>query len=159
MENYNQILYKYLDEAIDLEQALAELYFAFQCKFPTDAEFWWHMVIKKESHVSVLTNIKSICDVTDSISEELKPEQDNNYKTTAYHIRNFVLPVDYNITRKEALQKACEIEKMAGITIHKLIYEGKSSILGKRVLQRAGYKELSHYEQIINYMKFIDDQG
>ncbi|MEA3487197.1 MAG: hypothetical protein U9R20_06020 [Thermodesulfobacteriota bacterium] len=47
-----------IEESINLELNIADLYFLFHELFPEDADFWWRLVLEEKNHAALIRSGK-----------------------------------------------------------------------------------------------------
>ena len=104
-----------LNEAINVELNVAELYMIFHKKFPQDREFWWKLSMEEKNHAALLKTgrdyflpLKQF--PIELLSPTLKSLEDSNNKILlTIHQFN-----KHQISRELAFQTALEVEQYAG---------------------------------------------
>ena len=61
----------YLNEAIELELNVSDLYLLFYNLFPMDSNFWWNLTIEEKNHAALLKNLKDLYHVCHEFPEEI----------------------------------------------------------------------------------------
>jgi rubrerythrin len=56
----NEKLIRVLQESIELELKIAELYQLFHNVFPQDNEFWWNLILEEKNHAALLRTLKEV---------------------------------------------------------------------------------------------------
>jgi hypothetical protein len=105
----------------------------------------------------VIKNIKLVCQNTGVVPLEFVPDPENLFRTTTDYVRILTQPIDAFNSCKEAFNLAIGIEKMVGLSLYKLIYNGKRSVLGNKVLKKINYAETGHINQLKKYMELRED--
>ena len=50
--------YRLIDESIQLELLVSELYLVFHSSFPEDASFWWRLVEEERNHAALIKSAR-----------------------------------------------------------------------------------------------------
>lgn len=145
-------LEKLLDEAINLELNVSNLYLLFFELFPKDSNFWWKLVIEEKNHASLIASIKTMSTLMDAFPKGLVPEnieqlRDSNKKVKAITEDFRKIP-----SRKGAFLIAMEVEQLAGeIHCQEFIKEDDAPEAFK-VIQEINKFDIDHAERIKKYM-------
>ena len=149
-ENLPQII----DQAIELENLVADLYMFFHEIFPEDADFWLKLFTEEKEHASLLKWSRDLLESTGEFPDEIMPSDItpligaiNKVKTC---IRNFSTDKP---TREKAFMAAIEIEESAGEVHFQEAMEKKADSTYLETLQKLNLEDRDHAERIRAYMK------
>ena len=143
-----------IDQAIELENLVADLYMFFHEIFPEDADFWLKLFTEEKEHASLLKWSRDLLESTGEFPDEIMPSDItplisaiNKVKTC---IRNFSTDKP---TREKAFMAAIEIEESAGEVHFQEAMEKKADSTYLETLQKLNLEDRDHAERIRAYMK------
>ncbi|MCF7847484.1 MAG: hypothetical protein K9M45_01440 [Kiritimatiellales bacterium] len=146
-----------IDESIQLELNVAELYRIFQAAFPQDADLWRELYREEKNHAALIRSARDSFAtrgnfpydlISDSIEDLVK---DNAKLTTLITRYRKKAP-----SRKEAFRKAVEVEKLAGESHYKKFMGRKPKTRLDSVFQQLNMDDNAHADRITAYM---EEQG
>jgi ferritin len=143
----------YINEAIELELHVAELYLLFFTSFPPDADFWWKLSLEEKNHASILKSLKTLYRVVKRIPAEFTPENPDALKITNQKIRSVISTFKEHPSREAAFMIACDIESSAGELEYQTFVENQSLESIYKVFQKLNGEDKDHAERIREYMK------
>jgi ferritin len=104
---------QYLDEAINLEYKVSELYHLFSINFIEDKDFWWQLEIEEKNHAALLKSGKSFFDYG-KFPETIFPANLEQLQESILKVDTLISSFNSSWTRKNALDAAIELENSAG---------------------------------------------
>lgn len=143
-----------IDESIDLESNVAELYLLFQANFPEDQDFWWALALEEKNHAALVRSLKEHFLPVGKIPGELLADSLETVRETNRLIRGLL--DKYRQTppsREEAFRTACRLEDGAA-EVHFQDFmskEGGSEL--DRIFQRLNADDKDHGQKLRDYMK------
>lgn len=141
-----------IDEAIQLELNVGELYLLFYRLFPEDSEFWWEIAIEEENHAALLKTVKQMDAIEVTVPSGLLPGNLEEIKKTNLMIRKAMRDFEDQPDRAGAFRLAYKIENSAG-EIHYnafMKHAPDSRITG--VFRKLNGDDVDHAERIRFYM-------
>jgi hypothetical protein len=108
--DYEQLL----DESIQLELNVGQLYLLFHQLFPEDAEFWWALSIEEENHAALLRTVQEMENLNVAMPPDLFPEGLHDLKESNKLINQARIDFKDQPDRIKAFQFAYLIENSAG---------------------------------------------
>ncbi len=152
----NQEIIEYLNEAIDLELNVAELYLLFYNLFPEDSDFWWKLVIEEKNHASILKNVKMLSGIVDEVPKSLMPVKLEVIKKANASVRTVIGNFRNRATRKNAFKVALEIETSAGELHYQSFIQRKEPGDLFSAFRKLNHEDKDHAVRI---QKYIDDNN
>jgi hypothetical protein len=143
---------KYIDEAINLELNVAELYTVFCKAFPKDFDFWWKLSEEENNHAALLRSLKRIGPVIGEIPGEIFPHKLEELIAANTSICAIIKKFKKNPSRKEAFNIALEIEKSAGEMHFQTFMKRDSLPEDYDVFQKLNNDDIDHAARIQQYM-------
>jgi hypothetical protein len=140
--------------AIELENAVADLYMLFHEIFPEDADFWLKLFTEEREHASLLKWSKDLLESTGEFPYEIVPaditpltDSINKVKTC---IRDFSTDTP---TREAAFLAAIEIEESAGEVHFQEAMGMKADSTYLETFQKLNLEDKDHAARIRSYMQ------
>ncbi len=150
----NDNLRELIDESIDLESNVAELYLLFQAKFPEDADFWWALALEEKNHASLVRSLKEHFLPVGKVPENLLADSLETVRETNRLIRGLL--DRYRQTppsREEAFRTACQLEDGAAeLHFQDFMSREEGSELD-RIFRRLNADDKDHGKKLRDYMK------
>jgi hypothetical protein len=111
-----------LDKCLKVEKAATSIYHTFMRLLPEDGDFWKDLFDDEVEHVSFLNDVKAL-EITDELQKvEITPSVENIEKTLALTERITKKAGSGQLSRKEALAMALELEESIAETyVNRLI--------------------------------------
>ena len=151
--NFQEIL----DESIQLELNVADLYMLFFEQFPVDSDFWWKLVIEEKNHAALLKSIRDIfMDVT-GIPEDIFAESVEDVRKANSAVGE--LTENYRKsrpTREEAFNAALSLEETAGELHFQGFMTGNAHDKISQVFKQLNGEDKDHARRLREYM---DESG
>ena len=143
-----------IDESINLELNVSDLYLLFHNIFPDDEEFWWKLVLEEKNHAALIQSGKDHFEPLKKFPlkllhhnlEELKAT--NN--TLLSLIRNFE---ETPPSREEAFNIALKIENSACELHFQNFMDGESNSTIEDIFQELNRDDKEHALRIRSYME------
>ncbi|MBN1928914.1 MAG: rubrerythrin family protein [Chlorobiaceae bacterium] len=143
-----------LDESIQLELNLANLYTLFSDHFEEDEEFWWQLSMEERSHAALLQQEKKQPQPLpffpeNLLSKDLEALKANNARITGEAARFRQTPS----SRAEALNLALQIEMSAGEAHFQEFMESETGSLTADIFKQLASEDQNHARRIREYMQ------
>ncbi len=146
-------LEKIIDEAIQLEMNVAELYQLFHELFPEDAQFWKQLSSEEEHHATLLRTVK-LMEASDLLfSLEALPGGWEELNKTNQKIGQAIEDFRQNPDRHQAFHLAFELENSAGELHYNIFMKSKYNKRGAAVFRDLNGDDMDHASRIEKYMK------
>jgi hypothetical protein len=143
---------KMIDEAIDLELNVAELYTLFCKLFQQDFDFWWKLVEEEHNHAALLKSMKTICPVIGDFPDNFFPDKLEELTNTNKKILELIKNFKKHPDRKAAFEAAYALEISAG-EIHYQSFMMMDKVPDDyEIFQRLNHDDKDHAVRIQNYM-------
>jgi ferritin len=142
-----------IEEAIRLEQNVAELYLLFHRLFPEDAQFWWRLSMEEQNHAALLKTVSQMNDTRIQIPKDILPCQLKELKNVNRLLRSAMEELASSPDRTRAFQLAYTIENSAGeLHYDKFMKYGTRSQISE-VFRKLNGDDMDHAARILHYMK------
>ena len=150
----NERLLFVVDESIQLELNVSELYQTFHAAFPGDADFWWELIIEEENHAALIRSIKETFMPAGKFSDEIFLNSLETLKKHNLALCNLIKKYRAAIpSREDAFNTALEVEQSAcEIHFQKFIDKKEKSHI-ERIFEQLNRDDKDHVKRIRSYMK------
>ena len=143
---------KYLNQAIELELNISDLYLLFYSLFPQDSNFWWALSIEEKNHAALLKNLKQLYDVSHKVPDEVNPQNINEIESINKAIKSGLLSFKEHPERKKAFEYALTLEQSAGEAHYQKFAENENLPPIFEVFRQLNMDDKNHATRIRNYM-------
>jgi len=143
---------KYLNEAIELELNVSDLYLLFYTLFPEDSDFWRALVIEEKNHASLLKNLKQVYHIAHEFPPEILPEKYEDLQAANKDITSTMDLMKNNPSRKKAFEYAISIELSAGEAHFQLFVENTDISEKFEIFKQLNMDDKNHATRIEKYM-------
>jgi hypothetical protein len=143
---------KFIDEAIELELIISELYLAFHYKFSEDSQFWWKLSIEEKNHASILKNLKFLAGIINKAPEEFIFHFDDSITNTIRKVEIAIEATEKEFTRQDTFLIACDIENSNGEYRYQKFCENNDLSPEFRIFQKLNKSDKDHLKRIKKYM-------
>jgi len=153
----DRIVKQFLDESIQLELNVSDLYQLFYAKFPEDSEFWWELSLEEVNHAALIRSINDLF-----LPEKILPQGVNEYQISVIHkvnqsIRERISHYKMNTpSRYEAFNYAYELEISAGEAHYEMFMNDIPGSNVEKIFQKLNGQDKNHAIRIAEYMKLND---
>ncbi|MFC1490940.1 rubrerythrin family protein [Candidatus Latescibacterota bacterium] len=143
-----------IDESINLELNISELYLIFNNAFQEDANFWWELSEEELNHAELVRKAGRIDILPDGIVSELlhsilQDLIDDNIEVISL-INKYKLTAP---SREEAFNVALDVERSASEMHFQKFMENYSDNVLFQLFQKLNKDDKDHYARINTYMK------
>ncbi|MFC1538304.1 rubrerythrin family protein [Candidatus Latescibacterota bacterium] len=143
-----------IDESIQLELNISDLYTIFNQVFREDAYFWWTLSEEEERHAELIRKAGRIEILPDGIASEMLCPELQDIIDTNNKIVSFIDKYKLNPpSREEAFNVALEIEQSAGEMHFQEFMENSSDNILFQLFQKLNKDDKDHYARISSYME------
>lgn len=104
-----------IDESINIELNVADLYLLFKESFPEDADFWWQLSLEEHGHAALLRSGRDYFEPASRFPRDLLAEQLQSLRDTNSRVETLIR--EFKVTppsRERAFGVAVETEELAG---------------------------------------------
>ena len=150
-ENLRQLI----DEAIQLELNVADIYLSFHHRFPEDAGFWWKIAIEEKNHAALLRNGKQFFLDAGMFPEELVGDSLKSLISANNDMKSILMQEkEAPPSRAAALNLALKLEELAGeIHFQHAMQQTKHPSEAILLFQSLNEEDKDHADRIRNYMR------
>ncbi|MFC1539425.1 rubrerythrin family protein [Candidatus Latescibacterota bacterium] len=143
-----------IDESIQLELNISELYLIFNQAFREDAYFWWTLIEEEKNHANLIRKVGGLDFLTNEIIAEMLPAKLQKIRKANEKLSSCIDEYKSNPpSRDEAFNIALEFEESA-VEIHyqKFMNINVDDML-THTFQKLNADDKDHYTRIRSYMK------
>lgn len=144
---------KYINEAIELELNVSDLYLLFYNLFPEDSNFWWSLTIEEKNHAALLKNLKDLYHIFHEIPNEILLGDYKDLENANRDIRESIDSFRSNPSRKKAFEYAIHIEESAGEAHFQAFAESTTLPEPFETFRQLNMDDKNHSNRIRNYMQ------
>ena len=142
-----------VDESVQLELNVGELYKIFSLTFKEDASFWGELYEEEKHHANLIRKVGGLDFLTYKIIPKLLSAKLNEIKETNDTISSYIDEYKTNPpSRKEAFNLALEIEGSAGEIHYQEFMENELDDMLTQTFQKLNADDKDHYKRIRAYM-------
>ena len=142
---------KLIEEAINLENNVADIYMQFSEFFPDDKEFWWQLCMEEKNHAALLkAGLEFV--TADMLPDELlfaRIEDLRKVNGTLTRLKR-----EYGHSKpspEDALRLAMSLEDSAGESHYQLVMENKADSPAAELFQKLNEDDKDHARRIRIY--------
>lgn len=144
---------KYINQAIELELNISDLYLLFYSLFPRDSNFWWTLSIEEKNHAALLKNLKQLYEVSHKIPDEINPQNIEEIESINKEIKSNFLAFKEHPVRNKAFEYALMLEQSAGEAHYQKFAENENLPPVFEVFRQLNMDDKNHATRIRNYMR------
>lgn len=149
-----QIVKQFLDESIQLELNVSDLYQLFYVKFPEDSEFWWQLSLEEVNHAALIRSINDLFLPEKILPQGIIENQISEIHQLNYSIRERISHYKMNTpSRFEAFNYAHELEISAGEAHYEMFMNENPGSNVEKIFQKLNGQDKNHSVRIAEYMK------
>ena len=141
-----------IEEAIQLELNVADLYLLFHHQLKEDSAFWWELAIEEENHAALLKTVKQMKDDSLEIPDEMLPDNTADLIQSNREIKLAIAKFSEHIDRKAAFNYAYQLENAAGEWHFNAFMKDRTESEMANVFRKLNGADLHHAERIRAYM-------
>jgi hypothetical protein len=149
----NEDLNLVIEEAIELEQRVADLYMLFYRLFPQDSRFWWRLSMEEQNHAALLKTVSQMMDTRIEIPEDILPAQLAELKAVNRTLRRYMDEMEVSPDRTRAFHLAYTIENSAGERHYDTFMKQGTRSPVSEVFRKLNGEDIDHAARILQYMK------
>lgn len=145
---------KLLNEAIKLENNVAELYQLFSLSFDEDKNFWWQIVIEEKNHAALLRSGKESYIPANIFPKKILPKTIDDMAVVNNNIRDMIINYKKNKpSRTLAFNIAYHLENSAGEIHYQQFMEKEPETKIENIFIQLNQEDKDHAQRIEDYMK------
>lgn len=149
-----EVIKQFLDESIQLELNVSDLYQLFYVKFPEDSEFWWQLSLEEVNHAALIRSINDIFLPEKILPHGVIQTQNSELHQINSSIRERILHFKANTpSRYAAFIYAYELENSAGEAHYELFMNEIPGSNVEKIFQKLNGDDKNHAARIDHYMK------
>jgi len=150
----NDDIVSLLDESINLERNVSELYSLFHNLFTDDAGFWWKLVLEEQHHAALIRCGKENFEPLNKFPHNLLHHNLQDLKDTNGKLRSLITEFQSNPpSREEAFNAALKIENSAGELHFQKFMSQESSLTIEKIFKELNRDDKDHAMRIRSYME------
>ena len=148
-------LHKLIEEAIQLELNVAEIYLSFHHRFPEDAGFWWKLVIEEKNHAALLRSGEQNFLDAGMFPHELVSTSLETLINVNNELKNILEQEGENPpSRAAAFSLAIRLEESAGeVHFQHAMQQAENPSDAIKLFQSLNESDKNHADRIRNYMQ------
>ncbi len=149
----DQLVRHFLDESIQLEINVSDLYQLFYVKFPQDSEFWWQLSLEEVNHAALIRSINDLFLPENILPQGFIQEQTVELYKVNQSIRERIAQYKINPpSRYEAFSFAHELEISAGEAHYEMFMNKNPESNIEKIFQKLNGQDKNHASRIADYM-------
>ena len=142
-----------IDESINLELNVANLYLLFHELFQEDRSFWWKLIMEEEGHAALLRSGKELFLPRNKFPHDLIDDRLRLLVDTNSRVHSLIEECEINPpSREEAFNIAFSLENSAGELHFQRFMDGEPSSKMDAIFQELNKDDKNHAERISSYM-------
>lgn len=144
---------QFLEETIQLELNVSELYQFYYARFPEDSQFWWSLSMEEINHASLIRTINDfifpegmfqIADIESETERIREVNRSIHYKIEEYQ--------NQKPSRYEAFRYALSLENSSGELHFELFMNESVESRVEKIFQKLNGEDKNHASRIMDYM-------
>ena len=153
MQIMNKKLKQIIDESVQLELNVAELYKIFNQAFQEGPYFWWTLSEEEENHANLIRKVGGLDFLTYKIIAEMLPAKLHEIREANEKIYSCIDEYKSNPpSREEAFNVALEFEESAGEIHYQRFMKKESDDMITQTFQKLNNDDKDHGERLRSYM-------
>jgi len=149
-DNYSRLI----DESIEVELNVADLYLLFHSLFPQDAKFWWQLILEEKNHAALIKSIKKTSEQLGGLPNSLFASSLKDLKDINSKIISIIKKYKFKApSRDEAFNIAFELEESAGELHYQEFMVEKNSMEIDSIFKKLNANDKDHAKRIRSYME------
>ncbi len=143
-----------IDESIQLELNVAELYKIFDEAFPEDADFWSKLHMEEENHAALIRGVAETYDLSVGFPSDMLDPSLQNLKNVNSKIVSLIVEYRSNPpSRETAFNVALELEQSSGEIHFQIFMEKESNDRIVQIYQQLNKEDKDHDARLRSYME------
>lgn len=147
-------VHELINESIQLELRMANLYKIYSTEFTEDRGFWWQLVIEEQGHAALLRSGRDHFLPADTFPETLVDPSLINLRRSNNMAASFLKRINASIPDKEtAYSAAYHFENLVGEFTFQMFMAKNANSRLEEVFQQLNKDSVDHAERILSHMK------
>jgi hypothetical protein len=143
-----------IDESINLELNVSDLYLLFHNIFPEDEEFWWKLVLEEKNHAALIQSGKDHFEPLKKFPLKLLHHNLRELKDTNSDLLSLINNFEETPpSREEAFNIALKIESSAGELHFQNFMDGEAKSAVENIFKELNRGDKEHALRIHSYME------
>ena len=142
-----------IEEAILLEQNVADLYLLFYRLFPQDSRFWWKLSLEEQNHAALLKTVFQMKETRVKVPEDFLPTQLKALKEVNQMLQESMSDMEDAPDRVRAFHLSYAIENSAGERHYDAFMKQGTKSPVSEVFRKLNGDDIDHAARILQYMK------
>ena len=143
-----------IEESMELELNVSELYQLFHNHLPDDAPFWWELVTEERNHAELIRQGKEHYEPNGKFPETLLSSKLPELKRANKELAVLISEVKGNpLSRKDSFNTALKLEISAGeIHFQEFMSSDTTATIQEEIFRELNSADKDHAERILKYM-------
>ena len=143
-----------VEESIQIELNVAELYMLFKAVFPEDADFWWRLALEEKNHAALVRSIKESFLPVGVLPDKLLSSSLQELRKVNAKILDLIVKFRNSPpSRGESFRIAFELEESAAEIHFQEFMENAPSSTIEEMFQKLNKDDKDHAARIRSYME------
>jgi len=143
-----------IEESINLELNVADLYLLFNKLFPEDADFWWELSLEEKNHGALLRSGKEVFLPRNKFPHDLIEDRLHVLVDINSEINSLIKKYEVNPpSREKAFNVALNIENSAGELHFQRFMDKEANLKIDDIFKQLNKDDKNHAKRISSYMK------
>ncbi|OQY11554.1 MAG: hypothetical protein B6I31_04700 [Desulfobacteraceae bacterium 4572_19] len=143
-----------VDESINLELNVSDIYLLFYKFFPNDAEFWWKLALEEKNHAALIRGGKEYFEPVNKFPHNLLHHSLQNLKDTNSKLLSLIKNFENTPpSREEAFNIALEIENSACELHYQNFIDEEVNSTTDKIFKKLNKDDKDHAMRIRSYME------
>jgi ferritin len=143
-----------IEESINLELNVCDIYSFFHKLFPEDAEFWWELVFEEKNHAALIRSGKEYFEPVNKFPHNLLHHSLQNLKDTNSKLLSLIKNFENTPpSREEAFNIAFKIENSAGELHFQKFMDEEANSTTDKIFKQLNKDDKEHAMRIRSYME------
>ena len=143
-----------IEESINLELNVSEVYSLFHQSFPDDVDFWWTLLQEEKNHATLIQRGQEHFEPIDMFPQNLLAHSLQNLKDTNSKLHSLIKNIQNSPpSRQEAFNIALELENSAGELHFQKFMDEEANSAADRIFKRLNKDDKEHAMRIRFYME------
>ena len=142
-----------IEEAIQLEQNVADLYMLFYRLFPQDSRFWWKLSMEEQNHAALLKTVSQMKETRVEVPEDFLPTQLKALKEVNQMLQESLTDMEVRPDRVGAFHLSYAIENSAGERHYDTFMKQGTKSPVSEIFRKLNGDDIDHAARILQYMK------
>ena len=143
-----------IDESINLELNVSNLYSLFFKLFPEDADFWWKLVLEEKNHAALIRSGKEYFEQLNKFPHDILSDSLQKLKDTNSKLETMIQKFESDPPlRQEAFNMAFDLENSAGEVHFQNFMSKEGNLKIADIFKQLNKDDKDHSMRIFLYME------